>query len=449
MSSLRFEEDRSRKGWRLQFYTPDKKKRSLWIGEASKTKALGIQRHVEELARAKKLGQRPEDSTILWLEGIEGRIREALVKWDLCKPAEAKLNGDASNYLIPFVDHYLKLRTDLKPITIKKFDQTKDYANRYFGDRKPLESITDADFEQWLRWMKADRLKADGKTVEKGLASATATKHAKRLRQILEFAVKSRLLKSNPGKSLKLGAEVNPDRQFFITQPMADAILEQCPDIVWKLIFSLPRFAGFRCPTEVLALRWSDVDFEKGRLRVDSVKTGLRFCPIFPKLATILEEAWAKAAEDSPTRKPPRDSFVVFRTRYYSLESNMRTQLSRIITAAGFSPWEKLFVNLRSSCRTELEEQFPTHVVNAWMGHSTRVAEQHYLQVTEDHWNKARGSFGGDILKNGGSTGGDVPSGTEKSGIKKTNKKKGQRSRKDSRELAECPRKDSNLGPAD
>ena len=39
--------------------------------------------------------------------------------------------------------------------------------------------------------------------------------------------------------------------------------------------------------------------------------------------------------------------------------------------------------------RTELQERFPDHVVNRWMGHSGKVAEKHYLQVTEEHWGEA------------------------------------------------------------
>ena len=52
-------------------------------------------------------------------------------------------------------------------------------------------------------------------------------------------------------------------------------------------------------------------------------------------------------------------------------------------------PWPKLFVNLRSTRRTELQEVFPDHVVNKWLGHSRKVAEKHYLQVTDEHWGKA------------------------------------------------------------
>ena len=46
---------------------------------------------------------------------------------------------------------------------------------------------------------------------------------------------------------------------------------------------------------------------------------------------------------------------------------NWRSQLERIIAKAGLEPWEKLFQNLRSSRQTELCEQYPLHVVTAWL----------------------------------------------------------------------------------
>ena len=46
-------------------------------------------------------------------------------------------------------------------------------------------------------------------------------------------------------------------------------------------------------------------------------------------------------------------------------------------------------MNLRSTRRPELQESFPDHVVNKWLGDSGKVAEKHYLQVTGDHWRKA------------------------------------------------------------
>jgi hypothetical protein len=78
--------------------------------------------------------------------------------------------------------------------------------------------------------------------------------------------------------------------------------------------------------------------------------------------------------------------------RYRDSEANLRTQLGRIIERAGVVPWPKPFVNLRSTRRTELQELFPDHVINSWLGHSGAVAAKHYLQVTDEHWQRAENS---------------------------------------------------------
>src|ERR1700752_3560623 len=72
-------------------------------------------------------------------------------------------------------------------------------------------------------------------------------------------------------------------------------------------------------------------------------------------------------------------------------ETNLRTRLHRIIRDAGLEPWPKSFVALRSTRRKELEDQFPSHEVNAWMGHVQPSAAEHYLQVTEAHFATATG----------------------------------------------------------
>lgn len=69
--------------------------------------------------------------------------------------------------------------------------------------------------------------------------------------------------------------------------------------------------------------------------------------------------------------------------------SNLRTQLLRIIANAGLLQWPKLFQNLRSTRETELAETFPLHVVTTWLGNSQLVAAKRYLQVTDEHFQKA------------------------------------------------------------
>ena len=38
---------------------------------------------------------------------------------------------------------------------------------------------------------------------------------------------------------------------------------------------------------------------------------------------------------------------------------------------------------------TDAQELFPSHMIDAWLGQSTKVAERHYLLVTDDHWKRA------------------------------------------------------------
>ena len=104
-----------------------------------------------------------------------------------------------------------------------------------------------------------------------------------------------------------------------------------------------------------------------------------RVVPLFPELRPYLKEVWDQAE--------PGTQYVI--TRYRDTNSNLRTQLMRIIGRASLKPWPKLFQNLRSTRQTELEETFPSHIVCAWIGNSQRVAEKHYLQVTDEHYAKA------------------------------------------------------------
>jgi integrase len=69
----------------------------------------------------------------------------------------------------------------------------------------------------------------------------------------------------------KLG--IRAAKKFVVTRDMADRVLQVCVDNQWRLIFVLCRYGGLRCPSEVLELRWDDIDWERGRMTVRSPKT--------------------------------------------------------------------------------------------------------------------------------------------------------------------------------
>ena len=46
----------------------------------------------------------------------------------------------------------------------------------------------------------------------------------------------------------------------------------------------------------------------------------------------------------------------------------------------------------RASIQTDLQREFPLHVVCSWLGNSPRITQQSYLLVTEDDFTRAAGA---------------------------------------------------------
>ena len=360
-----------RDGFRVRFYDSDKRRREIYLpgsGKRFERMAETVAGHCEALAKAKSANVPPDPAAVAWANGTEGALRDNLVSWGLADPASPKLSTDAGRLFGPFIDEYMKGRTDWAKATRINYGQTRRLLVAYFTERHPLKAITPADADRWRRWLAADQ----------GLAVASCSKHAKRAKTMMAEAVRDRLLAESPFAGLKGGDESNPDRHRFIGPDVSARVMAACPDADWRVIFALARWGGLRCPSEVSALRWADVDWEAGRLRIESPKTGLRFCPMFPEIRAALAEAF-EAAPDG----------AVYCVGRYRGSENLRTQFARILERAGVIPWPKPFINLRSTRRTELQERFPDHVVNGWLGHSGAVAAKHYLQTTDEHWERA------------------------------------------------------------
>jgi len=402
----------NRPGYKLRFRTGDGRQRVLWLGDVSKRNANTIARHVTELVEATEGRVTADVDTTKWANELTGRLRQRLAEWGYVG-AERRNNDVAELRLCgPFFNAYIASRTDLKPNTRTNYQQAADAFVRYAGKNRLLSDVTAADVDKWRLWLVAAGIsEAIDDEPAKGYAQSTANKHAKRIKKLFAQAVRAKLIAEDPTADQKIGGEVNRDRDFYVGAAVAATIVKHCQteaDPEWALIFGLCRYAGFRCPTEVLGLTWDDVNWAENRLRVDSPKTGLRFCPIFPELRPLLDNVYHAAEPGLHCIR-----------RYRGRESNLRTQLHRILIAAGVVPWPKTFVNLRASCRTDLQERFPDHVVNTWLGQSSRVAERHYLQTTEAHWERAITEPANPIPlppSDGGNAGGNIPANLAESG---------------------------------
>jgi hypothetical protein len=71
--------------------------------------------------------------------------------------------------------------------------------------------------------------------------------------------------------------------------------------------------------------------------------------------------------------------------------ANLRSEMTRLLRRAGVPGWPRLFHSMRASRQTELQREFPLHMVCSWLSNSPRIAQQSYLLVTEDDFAKAAG----------------------------------------------------------
>jgi len=278
-----------------------------------------------------------------------------------------------------FLDAYIKSRTDLRPNTLRNLTNSRDRLVTYFGADRLLRTISPGDADDWRQGM-----------VNSGrIGPATISKSVKHAKQFFRAAQRKALVKSNPFADLRAGGELNKERQFFVEPGIVDQVIEVAPDAQWKLIIALSRYAGLRCPSEVLALRWSDVDLVNRRLTIHSPKTAhqgktKRVIPLFDRLSEHLQAAWDEA---HPGVDAPLSEHVI--TRYRGTNANLRTMLLRIMRRDGVERWPRLFHNMRASLQTELADCFPGHVVTAWLGNSPVIAERHYLQTVDSHYARA------------------------------------------------------------
>ncbi|WP_390621860.1 tyrosine-type recombinase/integrase [Crateriforma conspicua] len=353
----------------VQFWDLGKKRQTIRLGKSSRKKADRIKSVVEDLLSGLKLSQAPEDKTFQWLDEADDDIYDKLA-------AVGLVDKRSSTRLAAFVDEYIESRTDLKPRTVIKFNATKDYMIAHFGADCDMRKVTEADGQ-------AFRIHLLSQQNSKGqnMAENTVRKHTQIAKQFFNHAVSRKLLRVNPLAALPSTVVPNKERMHYVTHDDARAVIDACPDAQWRLIFALARYGALRCPSEILELKWSDIDWNKQEMLVRSEKTahhvgqGSRRVPIFTDLTPFIE--------DAQELSEGMGEYLIH--RYRDEESNLRTQLHRIIKRAHLTPWPKAFQNLRASRATDLVMHHPLHVVSQWTGHSIETMRKFYLQVTDEH----------------------------------------------------------------
>jgi integrase len=363
--------DNARKGWRAQVYVSGHR-RKLWIGDVNKLAAATIANHLQALATAKETATSIPPATEDWVQQVGERLKDQLLAWGLVEKSSLH---EMPRTLRAFCDAYLASRTDYSTNTKERWQNVINKLCKQLGNKTALKAINAGDADRFARWARSE------------LASSHAGKIIKDCRQLMGEAIKYKIISSNPFDGISTKQEHDEEREAYISREMTDLLIKHAPDARWRALIAFARYCGPRVPSEPLNLKWTDIDWDAGRIRISKQKSKVRVCPLFAELRPHLEE-WQELAPDG--------AVYVFDRNRTSAATKWREQLESIIEKAGLEQWPKLWQNIRASCRTDLDEHFPAKVVNSWLGHGTAIAQKHYARVTAEHFDKAiRGVAGG------------------------------------------------------
>jgi integrase len=368
-------------GFKIRFYDGDGTRRQIRLAGMTQKQAEQITRHVGVLNAAKIVNDANLDrQTALWLQGLGQGLHDKLAAVGL---VEKRVSGTVGD----FIRDYIGSRLDCKRSTLIKMQTAANHLLEFFGASRELRSVDIGDADKFRSYL-----------YRRQLSENTVRRFAGLAKQFFGQALRLKLIEENPFKDQVAAVRGNPDKFHFVTRADSAKILRACPDVQWKMIFALCRFGGLRCPSEVLSMKWEDISWAERRVTVRSPKTehfegkATRVIPLFPELAAVLTEGFetAMAAADAVAEggvPSPVTGPVI--TRYRDTTQNLRTTFLKILARAGVKPWPKLMQNLRSSRETELAETFPIQAVVQWMGNTVSVASKHYLQLRDEHFEKA------------------------------------------------------------
>jgi integrase len=345
---------------RVMFVAPDGKRKAVRLGKVDRRAAESFARRVELILSATITKTAIDADTARWVAELPDAAYAKLAAVGLATARGAAQLG-------PWLDGFLAERTDLKPATVRLYRKTRRALLDHFAASQDMRTITR---EQASAWHAA--------LVARGLANATVRTHVVVARLFLNAAVTRELVARNPFDHL-VGGSTPTKNERYLSPADAGKVLDELPAGDARTMFALCRYAGLRCPSETHNLRWSDIDWLRGRMNVRSPKTERhagheqRPVPITPALLPFLREAFDAAEPGQVHVLASRGS-----------ETTQRDRIAAAVTRAGVEPWADMYRILRSSCEREWAMTFPQYAVSKWIGHSIAVSGKHYAHHVPD-----------------------------------------------------------------
>jgi integrase len=363
-------------GYEIQFFDTTGRRLTIYLGgrRYSERTANELKRIVETLVYCRDNSLSTLDKrTLTWLESASPEIRAKLAKTGLVEvPPEHTVKE--------IWDAFLEQKElDRKAGRIKEstLNQYKIAQNRFLERFKESDRLTELSKEALTKWKMELLMQFKQATV------ASQLKHTK---SAFTWAVEQGWIKKSPLDGIGRGSFVNKTNDLIVPMDWYYRLLDASPCQDWRTIIALVRIGGLRCPSEVIRLRWKDVLWDQNRFYVRSPKTEhhsgkeSRLVPIFPELRTELETLFFDA--ESKDRE-----YVI--NRYRRANQNLGTTFGKIVRRAGLPEIPRPFDNMRMTRSNEIYNRWGAFKESQWIGHSSRVRQDHYLMLTENDFQEA------------------------------------------------------------
>ena len=355
------------------FAGPNGRRQTIRLGKAPKTLAAAFKDRIERLLAATVMNVAPDLDTARWVGGLSPHLHARLAAAGLAEGRQVVTLGDLLEDFAASIA--------VEPGTEHNHETVARNLCEHFGRGRRIDRITRADAATFCAWL--TREGGDGGAP---LAPATVSRRVGRAKQAFKHAVNRKWLRENPFVEEGRGNEANRDRDFSVVRELIEKVTDEATNAEFRAILALARWGGLRCPSEVLPMRWEQVDWSAATLLVKARKTrrhadrSERLIPLFVEIRDALEPLWTAAEEGQP---------LLFPRHHQMTGAGLTKELGRCCLAAGVPLWPKPFQNMRATRETELLEEFPLHVVVGWLGHSPTVSRKHYAQVTREHFQRA------------------------------------------------------------
>ena len=182
-------------------------------------------------------------------------------------------NMTLGEWLDKWLDNYMALT--IRESTMDSYKtMTKHYIKPYLGDEK-IGSITTADIQQLYNWLRENGRVNEHYEKGNALSDSMIRSIHMMLHQAMDAAVRERLIVKNPTEGTVIPKNNYPPKQI-LTEEQLEKFLEVAKtDPVWSDFFYTELTTGMRLG-EILALRWTDLNFTTGELRITKSATFIK-----------------------------------------------------------------------------------------------------------------------------------------------------------------------------